>query len=33
LRKLLEGLDRKELLDFLDDYAKNDPKFANAVKK
>jgi len=31
LRKFLEGLDRKELLGFLDDYAKNDPKFANAV--
>jgi len=31
LRKLLEGLNREELLDFMDDYAKSDPRFANAI--
>lgn len=31
MRKLLERLSREELLDFLDDYAKSDPRFANTV--
>jgi hypothetical protein len=31
LRNFLEGLDREELIDFLDDYAKSDPKFANMI--
>ncbi|MDR2569664.1 MAG: hypothetical protein LBD23_05120 [Oscillospiraceae bacterium] len=31
MRELLEGVDKEELLDFLDNYAKDDSKFANTV--
>ena len=31
MRELLDGLSREELIDFIEDCAKSDPKFANTV--
>ena len=32
MRQFLEELNREQLLDFPDDYAKSDSRFANAIK-